>query len=256
MTNTKTIKTIYLEGRGYTAEGKTPRNIFKSNNFKYKNELCKLYLEFNRVRPYAAKQTKSGKNKIVYGEDYSALWIDTQYTTDKGSYRLELPEKLIEILEKMPAPFERYYTFTDKNILTVINYLMKTKYNAVETIDTRYINNKQIEFISDEHEHNETMYNNAIQFEQLAKAKIMQVKAGCRYDNSSYYYNSNGDFEVLIHYNCFNDRVQFDLSNMEEAINKLNNYTIPEEQIKAAYKNYCAKYSIKYNAEKFELYCK
>lgn len=238
----KNTNTIYLLKMGMDNEqtGFNHRIRFQSNNCIYRGEKTNICIDFGLCTPWTIKTTKSGKSKTIRGAENTALNLDAQFTDESGSWALHLPEELKAQLEKYEAPFERYYKYTYENILKIISYLLQQNYNNIQLLERKYIQNYDYNtFESDTYKHDKTMYDNAQQFEELAKAKIAEVKPGVKYDNSSYYYNEQGQFQVCIHYNCYNDHLTFDLSNMEEAINKLNNYTMPEEEIKKAIVEWC-----------------
>ena len=241
----KNTNTIYLLKMGMDNQetGLNHRIRFTTKNgFYNNNQNVNICIDFMLVTPWTIKKSKSGKSKTIRGAENTALGIDAQHETDHGCYGLKLDAELEAQLERMPAPFERYFKYSYDNILKIINYLLKANYTNIQLLETRYIHNYDYRtFNSDTYKHNKKMYDNAEQFEQLAKAKIVEVKPGVKYDNSSYYYNEQGQFQVCIHYNCYNDHLTFDLSNMEEATKQLNNYTMPEEEIKKAISQWCAR---------------
>ena len=163
--------------------------------------------------------------------------MDIQLTTT-----LNYPLREILILLKLHLIFiniiSHHLKYSYKNILTIINYFYKTKFNNVVLLDSRYIINDNFNtFNSDTFFKQENinyildMYDKAIKFQELASFKIKMLKDGIQYDNSSYYYNGSL-FTVLVHWNCYNDILEFDLNNFVESIDKMKDYEIPVEKIK------------------------
>jgi len=230
-------KTIYLLKMGMDTPEKLNHRIrLLSKNYIHENEKSKICMEFMLTTPYTKKETRSGKSKIIHGKENSALAFDIQYQ-DKNEQWWGIREfiKIIPCdLEYLEKPFERYIKYSYENILKIINFLLNSNYNNIILIEQRFIKNyNNNNFFNDEYIHDEKSYQQAIAFKKIAQEKIKQIKSGCRYDNSSYYYDGN-IFKVLIHYNCYNEYLSFDLDNWDKAIKQINEYVIPEDKIRKA----------------------
>ena len=209
---------------------------FTSNTVvNYKGRKITMCCDFMICTPFYLTKSK----KTVRGVENSALTLDFQYTDETGcSYGVVLPQALENKLEYLEGKYSRYLKYSYKNILTIINYFYKTKFNNVVLLDSRYIVNFDYDtFNSDTFFKQENinyildMYDKAIKFQELASFKIKMLKDGSQYDNSSYYYNGSL-FAVLVHWNCYNDILEFDLNDFVESIDKMKDYEIPVEKIK------------------------
>lgn len=203
----------------------------------YKGKPCTMCFDFMLATPYYL--TKS--LRTVKGVVNSALGIDIYINRGDGCFRLfvsSLPQPLKNKLEYLEGKFSNYLKYSYKNILTIINYFYKTKFNNIVLLDSNYIISFAYnDFNSDTFFQQENinyileMYDKAIKFQELATYKIKMLKDGSQYDNSSYYYNGSL-FTVLVHWNCYNDYLEFDLNNFIESIDKMKDYQIPVEKIK------------------------
>lgn len=212
-----TTNNIYLLKMGMdTQNGLNHRIRFISKNWTYKGEQVEVCIDFMLCTPWTLK-----KSKTIRGVENSGLALDFQYTDSEGSWGLShiFKEVVTADLDYFEAPFDRY---------------LKYSYDNIVLLDSRFIKNFDYNnFFSDEYIHDQEAYKKAIDFKAIAEAKIKQIKSECKYDNSSYYYD--GDiFKVLVHYNCYNDYLTFNLDSWDEAIKQINEYVMPEEKIRAA----------------------
>ena len=203
----------------------------------YKGKPCTMCFDFMTSTPYYL--TKS--LRTVRGVENSALSVDIFIHREDGCFGLfisSLPQSFKNKLEYLEGKYSHHLKYSYKNILTIINYFYKTKFNNVVLLDSRYIINFDYDtFNSDTFFKQENinyildMYDKAIKFQELASFKIKMLKDGSQYDNSSYYYNGSL-FTVLVHWNCYNDILEFDLNDFVESIDKMKDYEIPVEKIK------------------------
>lgn len=228
---------IYLLKMGMdTQNGLNHRIRFISKNWTYKGEQVEVCIDFMLCTPWTLKESKKGKSKTIRGVENSGLELDFQYTNIEGTWGLShiFQEIVTADLDYFEAPFDKYLKYSYDNILKIINFLLKANYNNIVLVDTNFIINfNYISFFSDEYIHDQEAYQKAIDFKAIAEAKIKQIKSECKYDNSSYYYDGN-IFKVLVHYNCYNDYLSFDLNNWDEAIKQINEYVMPEDKIRSA----------------------
>ena len=236
-----TTNNIYLLKMGMdTQNGLNHRIRFVSKNWTYKGEQVEVCIDFMLYTPWTCKKSKNGNSKTIRGVENSGLGLDFQYTDSKGSWGLShiFKEVVTADLDYFEAPFNNYLKYSYDNILKIINFLLKANYNNIVLVDSRFIKNFiSNNFFSDEYIHDQEAYQKAIDFKAIAEAKIKQIKSECKYDNSSYYYDGNV-FKVLVHYNCYNDYLTFDLNNWDEAIKQINEYVMPEDKIRAAIARY------------------
>lgn len=231
-------KTVYLLKMGMDAENGLNHRIrfTTTTNTTFRNEAVNICFDFSLVTPWYSKKGKT-TSKTVYGAANSALGVETWRQYKEGCYGLDIsnyPEELKKELEYLPAPFDTRLKYTYKNILTIINYFYKTNFTNLELVDSRYIKGFNYDtFKSDEVIIDFDTYEKAKYIEHLACEKIKSLKVGCKYDNSSYYFDGD-TFNILIHYNCYNDIVKLDLSDFAKAIDTIKAYTIPEKEIREA----------------------
>ena len=230
-------KTIYLIKMGMdTNEGLNHRIRFISKNWTYKGEQVEVCIDFMLCTPWTLKKSKNGKPKTIRGIENSGLGLDFQYTDSKGSWGLShiFKEVVKTDLEYCETPFNNYLKYSYDNILKIINFLLKANYNEILLINSSFIKNFNYDtFFSDEYDHDQETYKKAIDFKEIAQTKIKQIKSECKYDNSSYYYDGNV-FKIIVHYNCYNDYLTFDLDNWDKAIKQINDYKMPEDKIRLA----------------------
>jgi hypothetical protein len=236
MSNTRKNNNVALLKMGCDNNELNHRIRFISNTeITYKGKPCTMCCDFMTCTPFYLTKSK----KTVRGVENSALTLDFQYTDETGCSRaVVLPEALKNKLEYLEGKYSHYLKYSYKNILTIINYFYKTKFNNVVLLDSNYIINfdydtfnSDIFFKQENINYILDMYDKAIKFQELASFKIKMLKDGSKYDNSSYYYNGNL-FTVLIHWNCYNDILEFDLNNFIDSIDKMKDYEIPVEKIK------------------------
>ena len=236
MSNTRKNNNVALLKMGCDCgNGLNHRIRFTSNTkVSYKGKNVTMCCDFEMCTPFTLN--KSGKT--IRGEEYSALVLAFQYTDEEGcSWGVVLPQGLKNKLEYLEGKYSHYLKYSYKNILTIINYFYKTKFNNIVLLDSNYIINffyndfnsdtffqqENINYILD-------MYDKAIKFQESARYVIKMLK-NSEYDNSSYYYNGSL-FTVLVRWNCYNDYLKFDLNNFIESIDKMKDYQIPVEKIK------------------------
>lgn len=237
MTNTRKNNNVALLKMGCDINNELNHRIrFKSNTIvNYKGRKITMSCDFMICTPFYLTKSK----KTVRGVENSALTLDFQYTDETGcSWCVVLPKALENKLEYLEGKYSHYLKYSYKNILTIINYFYKTKFNNIVLLESNYIINffyndfnsdtffqqENINYILD-------MYDKAIKFQELARYVIKMLK-NSEYDNSSYYYNGSL-FTVLVHWNCYNDYLTFDLNNFIESIDKMKDYEIPVEKIKS-----------------------
>lgn len=228
-----TTNTIYLLAMGgYTQNGLNHRIRFISKNWNYRGEQVEVCIDFMLCTLYYLNK----KNKVVRGVENSGLGLDFQYTDSRGSWSLshKLKDVVTADLDYFEAPFNNCLKYSNENILKIINCLLNANYNNIAIVNCRYIKNWNYNnFFSDEYVHDNETYMKALRFEVIAEAKIKQIKSECKYDNSSYYYDGNL-FKILVHYNCYNDYLTFNLDNWDEAVKQINEYVMPEDKIRKA----------------------
>lgn len=211
---------------------------FTSNTeITYKGKPCTMCFDFMTCTPYYLTKSK----KTVRGVEHSALGVNISIHYQEGCYGLNpcgFPQGLKNKLEYLDGKYSHYLKYSYKNILTIINYFYNSNFDNIVLLDSNYIINffSYNDFNSDTFFKQENinyileMYDKAIKFQELARYVIKMLK-NSEYDNSSYYYNGSL-FTVLVHWNCYNDILEFDLNNFTDSIDKMKDYEIPVEKIK------------------------
>lgn len=183
-----------------------------------------------------------GKKTPIYSkEDYNAMHIDTykHEPSDKTGYKACYGFDLdLHDLQRLEAPFNNKIAYTHDNILKAIKNLTGIQFDSIKLLDQRYIKGfSWDDFNSCKYSYDKQAYDNAQKLEAAARPKIMSIKKNVKYDNSSYYFDGD-KFRVLIHYNCYNDIIDFDVNNMGECLKQIESYKLPEEEIKKAIANH------------------
>ncbi len=227
---TKKFKNIYLLKMGADKNELNHRIRFESDNVKIDKNINNVCIDFLITNPIYYKngtyKTDTTKN---------ALGVDIYIHKNNNCYRGELPENILNTLEKHNAKTNNIIYNYD-NILKIINYYTNKNYNNIILLDCRYIKNFDFNiFKSDNFEIDFISYFNALNIEKYAHEKIInELKPGVKYDNTSYYFNGD-NFEILIHYNCYNDIINIkNINDIYKAKKEIDSITRPDHEIKKA----------------------
>ena len=215
--------------------GLNHRIRFISNNIKIDKKIKNIVIDFHISTPLIYKNLKYKRieNKIALTFE---IWAEYENNICR---RYEFPTEVLESLETFENPQIKAnkYKYTYDNILILCNYLLNKNFNNIILLDCNYIKNFSYNnFESDNFIFNELCYNNAAELEKYAQNKIMQdLKPFCKYhDNTSYRFNGE-IFEIIIHYNCYNDIILIDnIENLDAAKKQVDEIKRPDEKIKQA----------------------
>ena len=233
-------KNLYLLKMGAdSANGFNHHIRFISNNIKIDSNIDKIIIDFQLCSPI--ENYNKFFEKALYIESFA------YYKNENCCKRYTFPASELETLET----FESYYNiksikykYNYNNILHLCNYLLNENFNNIVLLEPRFIKNFDFElFKSDTFIFDPLSYNNAVELANYAKNKIMQdLKPFSKYDNTNYIFNGE-IFEIIIHYNCYNDIILIDnIENLDAAKKKVNEIKRPDELIKESIKKYYSKY--------------